>query len=147
MSCIQERGSRHIKLVAMLVCFPLVAFNLSKQIGQTFCSTQLPSSVSSLSRVDGTSGRLFDMQHIRSYVPESSDGYDSGVLALPVDENGQAFPICEIWAVITSINPPTKTVSQLAAMSDVCVCVVADAKSPATYGLENVVYLTPSIQV
>ena len=64
-----------------------------------------------------------------------------------VGYGGHEFHMCDTWAVITSITAPTTTVKQLAAIPFLCVCVVADRKSPETYGLKNVVYLTPSIQL
>jgi hypothetical protein len=71
-----------------------------------------------------------------------------GIAPAPlVDEDLQPYPICEVWAVVTSINEPTKTIKQLAALSGICVVVVADLKSPESFGLEKVVYLTPEIQV
>lgn len=141
-------GTGHGKLAAMVGCLFVAAFLLSKQTGwRAFESMHFISRVQPVPITDATSGRLFEMQRIRSYVRGISDFHDNSTLMPLLDETGQPFPICEVWAVITSINPPTKTVSQLAAMPDVCVCVVADVKSPAAYNVQSVVYLTPSIQV
>jgi len=105
-------------------------------------------------KTSGTSGSLFSMKASRTYrenrVQELSSWSSEGasLSSAPLqDSDGQPFPICAFWAVITSINPPTKTVEQLAAMPDTCVCVVADKKSPVNYGISNVVYLTPEMQV
>ncbi|CAM9845118.1 unnamed protein product, partial [Phaeothamnion confervicola] len=55
---------------------------------------------------------------------------------------------CARWAVVTSINPPTLTIRQLAALPDWCLVVVADRKSPSKvdYGMPSIVYLTPEDQ-
>jgi hypothetical protein len=138
-----------IKLVTVIAFLPLVGFLLLSKQAKWNISTSLHvlSLAPPLTMGDATSGQKFKMQRVRSYISKTSNDHARSTLAPLLDENGQVFPICEKWAVITSINPPTRSVSRLAAMSDVCVCVVADIKSPATYGLENVVYLTPSIQV
>jgi hypothetical protein len=105
-------------------------------------------------KTSGTSGSLFSMKTIRAYrenhVQELSSWSSeaASLSSAPLqNSDGQPFPICAFWAVITSINPPTRTVEQLAAMPDTCVCVVADKKSPLSYGISNVVYLTPEMQV
>jgi len=136
------------KLAALLGCLLSAAFLLSKQAGwRVFESTQYFSKVPSVPMTDATSGRLFEMQRIRSFVSGTSEFHDTATLMPLLDETRQPFPICDVWAVITSINPLTKAVSQLAAMPAVCVCVVADIKSPAAYNVQSVVYLTTSIQV
>ena len=60
-------------------------------------------------------------------------------------------PSCEVWAVLMSTSDsPSKLVHQLAAIHDVCVCVVAaDKDSPSVlyHELDSVVYLTTEIQV
>jgi hypothetical protein len=62
-----------------------------------------------------------------------------------LDEN--LFPIC-VCAVITTIDPPSKIVHQLAGMKSLCVCIVADEKSATVYDVPgDVVYLTPAMQV
>ena len=105
-------------------------------------------------KTSGTSGSLFSMKASRIYKENCVQDLKSwsieaaSLSSAPLqDSDGQPFPICAFWAVITSINPPTKTVEQLAAMPDTCVCVVADKKSPVSYGISNVVYLTPEMQV
>jgi len=105
-------------------------------------------------KTSGTSGSLFSMQASRTYKEKRVQELSSwsteaaSLSSAPLqDSDGQPFPICAFWAVITSINPPTKTVEQLAAMPDTCVCVVADKKSPVSYVISNVIYLTPEMQV
>jgi len=63
------------------------------------------------------------------------------------DSTGRSFPMSEAWAVITTINPPTKTLQLLAEIPDLRLCVVADHKSPEDYELPGAVYLTPDMQV
>lgn len=57
--------------------------------------------------------------------------------------------MCDVWAVITTINPPSKVIHQLHNMTGTCLCIVADKKSPLAYDLagDEVVYLTPETQV
>lgn len=96
----------------------------------------------------GTSGKLFRMTRIRSEGLRDTQVAASAPFQSPLlDEMGSEFPICDTWAVITSINLPTTTVKQLVSIPLLCVCVVADRKSPAVYELDRVVYLTPAIQV
>jgi hypothetical protein len=105
----------------------------------------------------GTSGRLFKMErlHSREETTASSierwkkGGANAVTLKAPLlDEEGKPFPMCEYWVVITSINLPTTTVEKLLQVSDICICVVADKKSPAEYiTSESLVYLTPNMQV
>ena len=95
----------------------------------------------------GTSGHLFEMKTVRAEISKPMETMTAALKGPLLDEAGHDFPMCDTWAVITSINAPTTTVKQLAAIPFLCVCVVADRKSPETYGLKNVVYLTPSIQV
>lgn len=136
------------KLAAVLGCLVSAALLVSNHAGwREFKSIQYILEAPSVPMTDATSGRLFEMQRIRSYVSRTSGFHDTATLMPLLDETGHPFPICEVWAVITSINPPTKTVLQLAAMPDVCVCVVADIKSPVVYNVQSVVYLTTSIQV
>lgn len=63
--------------------------------------------------------------------------------------DGRRYPICEVWAVITTINSPSKVVHQLSNITGTCICIVADEKSPLSYDVkgDNVVYLTPEMQV
>jgi len=117
-------------------------------------NVQAPKHTEAGFKTSATSGSLFSMKasrtykgdHVHDLIPRRSEAASWSSAPLR-DSDGQLFPICAFWAVITSINPPTKTVEQLAAMPDICVCVVADKKSPVSYGINKVTYLTPEMQV
>ena len=156
-----DRFSRNVKhfciLMTSLILFILFTDmfdgrveHLSSFIG----NVQARGYTEAVFKTSGTSGSLFSMKASRTYrekrVQEfTSWSSEAAILSsAPLrDSDGQPFPICAFWAVITSINPITKTVEQLAAMPDTCVCVVADKKSPLSYGISNVIYLTPEMQV
>ena len=101
---------------------------------------------------NGASGKLFTMTPRRGLADASkvftqqrkSASIDSAPL---LDAFQLPYPVCEAWTVITSINPPTKIVEQLAALPEMCVCIVADMKSPQNYAVKNIIYLTPDVQV
>ena len=102
----------------------------------------------------GVSGQRFHMRAWReapslSSVMSSINKERSSFPSAPLnDPDGHPFPICDVWAVITTINPPSKVVHQLASMKGLCVCIVADEKSAPVYDVSgNVVYLTPAMQV
>lgn len=136
-----------ILCVFLAVCLFIVNPRLDI-LQNLFARLETPVPLDDVSTIQGTSGSLFRMEVLRSYARgRRPHVLPSSFLPLFTDENGLNFPRCDYWAVITSVNPPTKTVEQLAAMSDLCVCVVADKKSPNDYGLHNVIYLTPRIQV
>lgn len=91
--------------------------------------------------IDAVSGNLFEMKERRKYRGERLANMESAsVNKIKADDL-----VCKYWAVITSINPPTTIVKQLATVKqDLCVVVVADKKSPSIYEVDgnNVVYLT-----
>lgn len=102
----------------------------------------------------GVSGRRYQMTPWRktpslpAVVGQTTSS--NALPSAPLDgPGGQPFPICGTWAVITTINSPSRLVQQLANLTDVCVCVVADEKSVPVYNLtrSDVVYLTPDMQV
>eukprot|EP00965_Chrysotila_dentata_P144801 4782887-Pleurochrysis_carterae.AAC.1 len=55
---------------------------------------------------------------------------------------------CRMWAVTTTIFPPTKTVRQLAELPGWCLVIAGDKKGPEEYNVSgNAIYLTPDDQV
>ncbi len=102
----------------------------------------------------GVSGQRFHMRAWReapslSSVMSAINAQMSSFPSAPLnDPDGHPFPICAVWAVITTINPPSEVVHQLANMKGLCVCIVADEKSAPVYDVSgDVVYLTPAMQV
>jgi len=102
----------------------------------------------------GVSGQRFHMRAWReapslSSVMSAINTQRSTSPSAPLNDlDGHPFPICAVWAVITTINPPSKVVHQLADMKSLCVCIVADEKSAPVYDVSgDVVYLMPAMQV
>lgn len=101
-----------------------------------------------LQSVSGATGALYTMKRIRTYVnTETNPPIETLKAPLMDHHTGVKFPISEAWAVVTTINPPTKTLELLAQVPGLRLCVVADRKSPGNYSLPGVVYLTPDMQV
>jgi len=98
--------------------------------------------------ISGTTGAMYKMQRLRKYLGKGPIRRNE-VASLPTlaDSTGTNFPMSEAWAVITTINPPTKTLQLLAEIPDLRLCIVADRKSPKDYELPGAVYLTPDMQV
>lgn len=99
--------------------------------------------------VSGATGAMYKMQRLRKYLGKAPAKQNDIATWHPplADSTGRSFPMSEAWAVITTINPPTKTLRLLAEIPDLRLCVVADRKSPTDYELPGAVYLTPDMQV
>lgn len=91
--------------------------------------------------IDAVSGKFFEMKERRKYQGKRLADFEKpSTFTLEKDEL-----VCNYWAVITSINPPTTIVKQLASVKEnLCTVIVADKKSPTEYVVNNtnVVYLT-----
>jgi hypothetical protein len=105
-------------------------------------------SFSSVIIVSGATGAMYKMQRLRKYPgKEFARQIDIAWQSPLADSSGGSFPMSEAWAVITTINPPTKSLQLLAEIPNLRLCVVADHKSPKDYELPGAVYLTPDMQV
>ena len=103
----------------------------------------------------GATGKRFRAVVRRTYQkPRIATGVSRATEVVVVERSGPKRQ-CEVWAVITSINPPTATITALAALSELCVVVVGDLKSPASdeymrafdaRAQRRLVYLSPSDQ-
>ncbi len=151
---------RRILLLAAIVCMIVVATLFASTgfggwpINNIISNLGVASVTTPSYRQAGVSGQRFHMRAWReapslSSVMSSINKERSSFPSAPLnDPDGHPFPICDVWAVITTINPPSKVVHQLASMKGLCVCIVADEKSAPVYDVSgNVVYLTPAMQV
>eukprot|EP00954_Amorphochlora_amoebiformis_P019772 1334659-Amorphochlora_amoeboformis.AAC.1 len=99
---------------------------------------------------ESSSGKLFKMKRKREY---KGSRVFSGGKALGEGEGvlGLLGKKCSMWAVVTTIFPPTQTIRDLGNLTDWCVVVAGDKKTPKVYDvgeglLGHVVYLSPSRQ-
>ena len=101
-----------------------------------------------IASVSGATGAVYKMQRSRTYAEKEAAHQNNAAWQPPlVDNTGRNFPMAQAWAVITTINPPTRTLQLLAEIPNLRLCVVADRKSPQEYELPGAVYLTPDMQV
>ena len=95
----------------------------------------------------GASGSLFRARRSRKYAGERRWASAAAVSTPSATKKGSGEWRCRLWAVITSIYPPTRTVRQIAALPNWCLVVVGDRKSPAHYNVSaGVVFLDASVQ-
>ena len=117
------------------------------------CDAQIPtylsqtwnrSTSSMTSMTDAVTGNIFEMNRKRFY-----NGPHLALTDLKITHEIPEGRMCQKWVVITSVNPPTVVVNQLADSDDnLCVVVVADKKSPVEYPINksHIMYLSVEAQ-
>ena len=131
-------GKRFCKLW-WLVAFIIASVLLESGMLQ---NTYSQSSTSTVKATSASTGTLFLGEKTRSFTFPLLLQDESRHIEL---KGKYSFPRltsdCDRWAVVTTINPPTEGVSSVAALSEWCLVIVGDTKTPKDYAktgkLEN----------